>query len=62
VGLPEGFVPGQAGLGTQIVQALVGGEMRGRISWSSPPEGGTVVEVDVTVKELQQRAKGADQT
>ena len=55
VGLPDGFVPGQAGLGTQIVQALVGGEMRGKISWTQPPEGGTVVEVDVMVKELKPR-------
>jgi two-component sensor histidine kinase len=50
-----GFVPGQAGLGTQIVQALVGGEMRGKIIWSEPPEGGTVVEVDVMVKEVKAR-------
>jgi two-component sensor histidine kinase len=55
VGLPKGFVPGQAGLGTQIVQALVGGEMRGKIIWSEPPEGGTVVEVDVMVKEVKAR-------
>jgi two-component sensor histidine kinase len=50
VGLPPGFVPGASGLGTQIVQALVGGEMRGRIDWQSPPEGGTVVVVEVTVQ------------
>jgi two-component sensor histidine kinase len=48
-GLPEGFVAGKDGLGTQIVTALVGGEMRGRIDWSSPPEGGTEVTVDVTL-------------
>jgi two-component sensor histidine kinase/PAS domain-containing protein len=57
-GLPTGFVPGQAGLGTQIVQALVGGEMRGKIIWSEPPEGGTVVDVDVMVKELKSRMNG----
>jgi two-component sensor histidine kinase len=49
-GLPEGFVAGKDGLGTQIVKALVGGEMRGRIDWSSPPEGGTVVTVEVTLR------------
>jgi two-component system, sensor histidine kinase PdtaS len=49
-GLPEGFVAGKDGLGTQIVKALVGGEMRGRIAWSSPPEGGTEVTVDVTLR------------
>jgi len=49
-GLPEGFVAGKDGLGTQIVKALVGGEMRGRIVWSSPPEGGTEVTVDVTLR------------
>ncbi|HEX2808692.1 MAG TPA: histidine kinase N-terminal domain-containing protein [Kineosporiaceae bacterium] len=49
-GLPDGFVAGKDGLGTQIVKALVGGEMRGRIVWSSPPEGGTEVTVDVTLR------------
>jgi two-component sensor histidine kinase len=49
-GLPDGFVAGKDGLGTQIVKALVGGEMRGRIAWSSPPEGGTEVTVDVTLR------------
>ena len=54
-GLPQGFVAGKDGLGTQIVKALVGGEMRGRIAWSSPPEGGTTVTVDVTL-----RGRGSD--
>jgi two-component sensor histidine kinase len=49
-GLPEGFVAGKDGLGTQIVKALVGGEMRGRIAWSSPSEGGTAVTVEVTLR------------
>ncbi|MDQ1289043.1 MAG: two-component system, sensor histidine kinase PdtaS [Actinomycetota bacterium] len=57
-GLPEGFVAGKDGLGTQIVKALVGGEMRGRIAWSSPPEGGTAVSVDVT---LRGRGKDVDE-
>ncbi len=51
-GLPEGFRPGADGLGTQIVQALVGGELRGRIAWVTPPEGGTVVTVDVTLRSV----------
>jgi two-component sensor histidine kinase len=49
-GLPAGFVAGKDGLGTQIVKALVGGEMRGRIGWSTRPEGGTEVTVDVTLR------------
>jgi two-component system, sensor histidine kinase PdtaS len=49
-GLPPGFAPGADGLGTQIVQALVGGELRGRIAWSSPPEKGTHVTVEVTLR------------
>ena len=36
---PTEFAPGH-GLGTQIVQALVGGELRGRIGGPSAPEGG----------------------
>lgn len=51
-GLPEGFVAGADGLGTQIVQALVGGEMRGSIRWGSLPGGGTEVVVEVTVYEV----------
>jgi len=56
-GLPDGFVAGKDGLGTQIVKALVGGEMRGRIAWSSPPGGGTEVSVDVTL-----RGRGSDES
>jgi len=52
-GLPKGFAPGRSGLGTQIVQALVGGEMRGRIAWQSPPEGGTAVVVEVTLQPVR---------
>jgi two-component sensor histidine kinase len=51
VGLPPGFAAGQDGLGTQIVQALVGGEMLGHIRWESPVGGGTQVTVEVTVRE-----------
>jgi two-component sensor histidine kinase len=51
VGLPEGFsAVSSGGLGTQIVQALVSGEMQGQISWTSLPEGGTEVIVQVTVQ------------
>jgi len=50
VGLPATFEAGRDGLGTQIVQALVGGELRGRITWSSPDEGGTAVEVEVKLR------------
>ncbi len=49
VGLPDGFTPGGRGLGTQIVRELVGGEMRGRIEWRTPPEGGTQALVEVTL-------------
>ncbi len=53
VGLPPDFVPGaQGGLGTQIVQALVGGELRGRISWDAAPVGGTRVTVEVTLRRV----------
>jgi two-component system, sensor histidine kinase PdtaS len=50
VGLPDGFSAGVSGLGTQIVQALVSGEMSGRITWSTRPEGGTEVLVEVTLQ------------
>lgn len=52
-GLPAGFSAGSDGLGTQIVQALVGGEMRGTITWHPVVRGGgTEVVVDVTLGEL----------
>lgn len=53
VGLPEGFVAGTDGLGTQIVQALVGGDMRGRIHWRTRPEGGTEVSVEVVLQPVE---------
>lgn len=59
-GLPEGFRPGQDGLGTQIVQALVGGEMRGTITWNSPSTGGTEVVVDVTVPSARPSTRTAN--
>ncbi len=57
-GLPEGFQPGADGLGTQIVQALVGGEMRGRISWHPVVGGGTEVVVDVALRPGGQSGEG----
>ncbi len=48
-GLPERFAPGSGGLGTQIVQALVTGELGGQIAWTSPDGGGTSVEVTFDV-------------
>jgi hypothetical protein len=50
-GLPDDFAPGRSGLGTQIVQALVAGELQGQIRWNSRPGAGTEVVVDVTVAE-----------
>ncbi|PID53616.1 MAG: ATPase [Micrococcales bacterium] len=41
-GLPEDFGPGGSGLGTQIIEALVVGELRGHIAWANRPEGGCV--------------------
>ena len=50
-GLPEGFSPGGGGLGTQIVQALVSGELGGRIGWRSQPGEGTEVTVRVRLRD-----------
>jgi two-component sensor histidine kinase len=61
-GLPEGFTDESAGLGTQIVKALVGGDMRGRIEWSSLAEGGTEVSVDVTLRALPRAGAATDPT
>jgi two-component system, sensor histidine kinase PdtaS len=51
-GLPEGFNAAGSGLGTQIVQALVSGEMRGHITWADRPTGGTEVVVEVSLQSL----------
>jgi two-component sensor histidine kinase len=45
-GLPAAFDPAQAGLGTQIVQALVR-ELRGSIRWAAQPSGGTAVVLEL---------------
>ncbi len=50
-GLPDGFAPGRQGLGTQIVQALVAGELSGSIDWSANPGGGTRVVVRARLRE-----------
>lgn len=60
-GLPEEFRAGQSGLGTQIVQALVSGEMRGRITWGQRPEGGTDVIVEVTLRKTGASLSPEDQ-
>ncbi len=54
-GLPAGFVAGAGGLGTQIVQSLVAGELRGRIGWGSPPGGGTEALVRVRLRDPSTR-------
>ena len=61
-GLPEAFSPASAGLGTQIVQALVSGDMRGRIQWSRLEGGGTEVCVDVTLQPLPGAGATTDST
>jgi two-component sensor histidine kinase len=37
------------GLGTQIVRALVEGELRGSIRWFSPSDGGTKVSISLPI-------------
>ena len=50
-GLPQGFAPGRTGLGTQIVVALVRGELRGQIEWRARSGGGTEVLLDVRLRD-----------
>jgi two-component sensor histidine kinase len=35
------------GLGTQIIKTLIEGELRGKISWFSPKDGGTKVAISI---------------
>ena len=49
-GLPPDFHPGQSGLGTQIVEALVVGELRGDIQWMAADGGGTRVVLDAELR------------
>lgn len=48
-----GFEPGtpMTGLGTQIVQQMVRGELNGSIEWSLRPEGGTLVTLRIRLAE-----------
>lgn len=48
-GLPAGWRPGEAGLGTQIVEQLVRTELDGSISWESEPGVGTRVVIRATL-------------
>ena len=48
-GLPPDLPAEPAGLGSQIVRALVGGDMRGRIGWDASPGGGRRVTVEVVL-------------
>jgi two-component sensor histidine kinase len=50
-GLPSAFAPGDGGLGTQIVTALVTGELRGSIRWEQRTGGGTQVVVEARLRE-----------
>jgi two-component sensor histidine kinase len=52
-GLPSAFEPARAGLGTQIVQALVR-ELRGVIDWGPRPGGGTLVTLELHPRPLGQ--------
>ena len=50
VGISPGSGP-MSGLGTQIVETLVRNELRGSIDWSTVPDGGTRVTLDVELPE-----------
>jgi two-component sensor histidine kinase/PAS domain-containing protein len=52
VGLPASFDPTR-GLGLQIVQALVEGELRGRITWADATGGGTEVVVHAQLRSTE---------
>ena len=49
--LPAGRTIAGSGLGTQIVQSLVQ-DLRGKITWSTPPEGGTAVKFTARLRRL----------
>ncbi len=50
-GLPDGFRPGAAGLGTQIVGSLVQ-DLRGRIEWSAAKPAGTRVHFNARLRPI----------
>jgi two-component sensor histidine kinase len=53
VGVPPGFDPeSSTSLGLQIVRTLVISELGGRLSMTPRPGGGTVVEVDLPLRQL----------
>lgn len=56
-GLPEGFKPGRSGLGTQIVRAFVQ-DLKGTITWSARPEGGTMVRFTARLRRTAQATAG----
>lgn len=49
VGMPDGLDADRAGLGTRIVTSLIE-DLRGRISWSSRPGGGTQVSFETLLR------------
>jgi two-component sensor histidine kinase len=55
-GLPDGL---PAGLGSQIVRALVDGDLRGRIGWEDAPGGGTGVTIEVVLNATSGDAQAA---
>ncbi|MFV0461279.1 MAG: sensor histidine kinase [Actinomycetales bacterium] len=56
-GLPPRFAPGEAGLGTQIVSALVSGELKGNIEWLTATGGGSLVRVSCVVGRIPARSE-----
>jgi two-component sensor histidine kinase len=54
-GLPPDFSPGTGGLGTQIVQALVQGELRGSITWRDREGGGAEAVVRAYLRDQRER-------
>ena len=47
VGFEKGAIG--TGLGTQIIKTLIEGELRGKISWFSPKDGGTKVAISIPI-------------
>jgi two-component sensor histidine kinase len=48
VGLAEDSIG--TGLGTQIIKTLIEGELRGKITWFAPREGGTKVSISIPLE------------
>ena len=49
-GLPAGFRPSRAGLGTRIVTSMVQ-DLRGTIRWEDNPQGGTTVRFSARLRQ-----------